>query len=85
MALPTHKTKIVCAIDPASESAEVMEHMIRAGMNIARLNFSHADFNSHKKVIESLRASFPPDRVSPLPRSRFFRIATQLLDHGGKK
>jgi pyruvate kinase len=34
-----------------------MEQMIRAGMNIARLNFSHGDFKSHKKVIESLRAA----------------------------
>jgi pyruvate kinase len=34
-----------------------MEQMIRAGMNIARLNFSHGDFGGHKKVIENLRAS----------------------------
>ena len=57
MVLPTHKTKIVCTIGPASESREVMEQMIRAGMNIARLNFSHGDFESHRKVIESLRAA----------------------------
>jgi pyruvate kinase len=55
MALPTHKTKIVCTIGPASESPEVMEQMIRAGMNVARLNFSHGEFSSHKKVIENLR------------------------------
>jgi pyruvate kinase len=57
MALPTHKTKIVCTIGPASESREIMEQMIRAGMDIARLNFSHGDFKSHKNVIESLRAA----------------------------
>jgi pyruvate kinase len=57
MALPTHKTKIVCTIGPASESPEVMEQMIRAGMNVARLNFSHGDFSSHKKVIENLRVA----------------------------
>ncbi len=57
MVLPTHKTKIVCTIGPASESREVMEQIIRAGMNIARLNFSHGDFESHRKVIESLRAA----------------------------
>jgi pyruvate kinase len=55
--LPANKTKIVCTIGPASESPEVLEQMIRAGMNVARLNFSHGDFTSHKKVIENIRAA----------------------------
>jgi len=55
MTLPSNKTKIVCTIGPASESPEIMEQMIRAGMNVARLNFSHGDFDSHKKIIENLR------------------------------
>ncbi len=53
--LPANKTKIVCTIGPASERQEVIEQMIRAGMNIARINFSHGDFASHKKVIENIR------------------------------
>ena len=57
MALPLNKTKIVCTIGPASESPEVMKQMIEAGMNVARLNFSHGDFTGHKKVIENLRAT----------------------------
>jgi pyruvate kinase len=57
MALPPNKTKIVCTIGPASESPEVMERMILAGMNVARLNLSHGDFDSHKKVIENIRAT----------------------------
>ncbi len=57
MTLPDHKTKIVCTIGPASESPAVITKMIEAGMNVARLNFSHGDFASHKKVIESLRAA----------------------------
>jgi pyruvate kinase len=55
--LPGNKTKIVCTIGPASESPEVMKRMIEAGMNVARLNFSHGDFAGHKKVIENLRAA----------------------------
>ena len=57
MALPQNKTKIVCTIGPASESTDVMCRLIEAGMNIARLNFSHGDFSTHKKVIDNLRAA----------------------------
>ena len=57
MGLPRNKTKIVCTIGPASSSPEVLEQMVRAGMNVARLNFSHGDFNTHKDVITKLRAA----------------------------
>jgi len=57
MQLPTHKTKIVCTIGPASQSPEIMERMLLAGMDIARINFSHGDFSQHKTVIENLRAA----------------------------
>jgi len=56
-ALPAHKTKIVATIGPASASPDVMGAMLRAGMNVARLNFSHGDFESHRRVIENLRAA----------------------------
>lgn len=56
MKLPRQKTKIVCTIGPASESPDVMKQMIEAGMNVARLNFSHGDFATHKRAIENLRA-----------------------------
>ena len=49
------KTKIVCTIGPASRSEKVMTEMLKAGMNVARLNFSHGDHASHKEVIETFR------------------------------
>jgi pyruvate kinase len=55
MALPAHKTKIVATIGPASDSPAVMEAMLRDGMTIARLNFSHGDFDGHRRVIANLR------------------------------
>ena len=57
MKLPANKTKIVCTIGPASNSPEVMQEMIGAGMNVARLNFSHGEFEGHRQVIERLRAA----------------------------
>ncbi|NCD32389.1 MAG: pyruvate kinase [Spartobacteria bacterium] len=50
------KTKIVCTIGPASESDEVLEQLILAGMNVARLNFSHGDHEEHGIRITRIRA-----------------------------
>ncbi|MCW8929710.1 MAG: pyruvate kinase [Gammaproteobacteria bacterium] len=55
MRYPANKTKIVCTIGPATESSTMMESLLRAGMNVARLNFSHGDFNSHGEIIKKLR------------------------------
>jgi pyruvate kinase len=49
------KTRIVCTIGPASNSEAVMEKMLLAGMNVARLNFSHGDHGSHRQNFERLR------------------------------
>jgi pyruvate kinase len=57
MTLPKQKTKIVATIGPASASQRVMEDMIKAGMNVARINFAHGDFQGHEQVIDSLRAA----------------------------
>ena len=49
------KTKIVCTIGPASESSEMIEKLCLAGMNVARLNFSHGSHEEHKKRIDTIR------------------------------
>jgi pyruvate kinase len=50
------RTKIVCTIGPATNSEERIEALIRAGMNVARLNFSHGKQEEHAAVIERIRA-----------------------------
>ena len=49
------KTKIVCTIGPASESEEMLRALCSAGMNVARLNFSHGTHDEHLRRIEMIR------------------------------
>lgn len=49
------KTKIICTIGPASENEEVLTKMCIAGMNVARLNFSHGSYEEHEKKIELIK------------------------------
>ena len=67
------KTKIVCTIGPASESVEVLEELIDAGMNVARLNFSHGNHEEHKVRI---------DRINEVAR-RKGKVVGILLDTRG--
>ena len=62
------KTKIVCTIGPASESPEILEQLIDAGMNVARLNFSHGDHEEHKARIDRIKEVARRKRES----SRYF-------------
>jgi pyruvate kinase len=54
--LTNKKTKIVATIGPASHSPEVLKEMILAGMNVARINFSHGDHETHLEVVKSIRS-----------------------------
>lgn len=49
------RTKIVCTIGPASNKEKILSQMIKAGMNVARLNFSHGSYADHKKLITLIR------------------------------
>lgn len=49
------KTKIVATIGPKSESKEILRKLIKAGLNVARLNFSHGDYAEHRGIIKNIR------------------------------
>src|SRR5437868_8105577 len=52
---PVRRTRIVCTIGPSSSSPHVLKAMVAAGMDVARLNFSHGDAGSHREAAASVR------------------------------
>jgi pyruvate kinase len=86
MPLADHKTKIVATIGPASESPEMLESLIHAGLNVARLNFSHGDFAEQGARIGRIRAAerATSQRVTimadlPGPKMRVGRIEPEPI------
>ncbi len=74
------KTKIICTLGPASENEETLSKMIDAGMNVARLNFSHGTHEEHAKKIDTIKRVREKKKV-PLPimldtKGPEFRIKT---------
>ena len=49
------KTKIICTIGPASDTVERLRELMLAGMNVARLNFSHGSYEEHLKRIDTVK------------------------------
>ena len=49
------RTKIVCTLGPATDDYAVMKSMVRAGMNVARLNFSHSTYDEHKARMDMVK------------------------------
>lgn len=54
---PRQKTGIVATIGPASDSPDMLRRLIRAGMRVARLNFSHGEFEDHARRIAAIRGA----------------------------
>lgn len=50
------RTKIVCTIGPASEGRDTLIGMVKAGMNVCRLNFSHGNYDEHQKRIDTIKS-----------------------------
>lgn len=52
---PFAKTKIICTLGPKSREVPVLEKLLRAGMNVARFNFSHGSHDYHQETLDNLR------------------------------
>lgn len=85
------KTKIVCTLGPASREESIISDMLRAGMNVARLNFSHGTHEEHKKTINTFRkvrdeldipAAVLLDTKGPEIRLKDFENGSELLLEG---
>ncbi|MCG6895889.1 MAG: pyruvate kinase [Thiocapsa sp.] len=87
MKQPTHKTKIVATIGPASDSPEMLRALIEAGTNVARLNFSHGDAAYHAALIGRIReaAAATARRIAimgdlPGPKMRIGDLAEEPIE-----
>ena len=85
------KTKLICTIGPASENEETLTRMFEAGMNVARLNFSHGSHEEHQKKIDlikkvrekmNLPVAIMLDTKGPEYRIRTFRDGKITLKEG---
>ena len=79
------KTKIVCSLGPASSNDEIVRELILAGMNVARLNFSHGTDEEHKASIERIRRVSNELKipVAILLDTKGPEIRTGLVENGG--
>ena len=85
------KTKIICTIGPASRSPEVLEKLVEAGMNVARLNFSHGTLEQHAQTISDIRTlaarlnrhvAILQDLSGPKIRTGAMAAGTVMLQNG---
>ena len=85
------KTKIICTLGPACHSEEMLERMVRAGMNVARLNFSHGSHEEHGERIAMVKAvrqrldvplAIMLDTKGPEIRLRTFAGGQAVLEDG---
>ncbi|MBA0700086.1 hypothetical protein Goari_001657, partial [Gossypium aridum] len=51
------KTKIVCTLGPSCRSVPMIEKLLKAGLNVARFNFSHGSYDYHQETLDNLRAA----------------------------
>ncbi|MBN1636761.1 MAG: pyruvate kinase [Deltaproteobacteria bacterium] len=91
MKFPSHKTRIVCTIGPATRSKVMLTKAINGGMNVARLNFSHGEMEQHARDIRAIRAvsqalgvtvAILADLPGPKIRIGLLRQGSVMLERG---
>ena len=60
------KTKIVCTMGPSTDKPGILRQLMENGMNVARFNFSHGDYEEHKGRFDKVRALSCPTMSSPV-------------------
>lgn len=87
------RTKIVCTLGPATDDYSVLKSMIRAGMNVARLNFSHSTYDEHRRRMDMVKRARTElgvpvaillDTKGPEIRIKTFKSGKAELKQGGK-
>ena len=85
------KTKIVCTLGPASEKEEVLRELMKSGLNVCRLNFSHGDHEEHKARMDTVKklreelnqpTAILLDTKGPEIRTGKFDVPEVLLEEG---
>ena len=78
------KSKIVCTLGPVSRTVPILEKMLKAGMSIARFNFSHGSHEYHQETLDNLRQASKNTGIlcAVLQDTKGPEIRTGLLEHG---
>ncbi|CAL0299239.1 unnamed protein product [Lupinus luteus] len=88
------KTKIVCTLGPSSRSVEMLEKLLKAGMNVARFNFSHGSHSYHQETLDNLRTAMSNtgilcsvmlDTKGPEIRTGFLKDGKPIQIHRGQE